>query len=429
MDPLTLFRQLAISTLLGLLVGLQRERSDSELAGIRTFPLITLFGTMSAVFAVEGNQPWILPAGLLGLIGILILGNLHKLKQVEFDPGITTEIAVLLMYLIGAFVVIGPWIIAAALAGGVAILLHLKPLMHGFAKRMGDTDFRAIMQFVLITFIILPVLPNQNYDPFSKLQPMFVNVEFGKFDVLNPQEIWLMVVLVVGISLGGYVSYKLLGRRAGIVLGGILGGTISSTATTVSYSRRTKQVPEAAGMAVIVIMIASTIVYIRILLEIAIVAPSFVAVAGGPILVMMSVSGVLAVVTWLFSNGAENEMPTQGNPTELKSAIVFAIVYAVVLLGVAVGKFYLQDSGLYVIAAVSGMTDMDAITLSTSRLVKSNRLDPQIGWKLIIIATMSNLMFKGLIVAAIGHRDMLRKTSVLFGIAILSGAVVLLMWG
>ena len=432
MESVDLLRELAISMLLGLLVGLQRERTEAEMAGFRTFPLITTFGTLCARLTQSLDNQWIMAAGFLGVIAVIAIGNISKLKQEKPGAGVTTEIAVLVMFAVGAFVVVGPWIVAAAITAGVAILLQMKPQLHGFAKRVGDEDFRAILQFVLITFIILPVVPNTNYDLLKPLRTIFpgINGKFAEdtFNVLNPHQIWLMVVLVVAISLGGYVSYKLLGRRAGIVLGGILGGTISSTATTVSYARRTVTTPDAAGMAAIVIVTAGTVTYIRVLLEIAITAPAFLLSAGGPILVMFAVSVLLAVVTWFSHRHGEQEMPSQGNPAELKSAMLFALVYAFILLAVAAGKELLDDQWLYAIAALSGMTDMDAITLSTSRLVQTGRLTHDAGWRLIVVATMSNLVFKGLIVAFIGERNLLKKVSVLFGLSILSGAAVLMFW-
>ena len=431
MEPVLLLQQLAISLLLGLLVGLQRERTDSDLAGFRTFPLITTFGTLCAILGEAFGYPWIMAAGFAGIISLILIGNIPKLKMEKPDPGVTTEIAMLVMFSVGAFVVVGEWIVAVAVAGGVAILLQLKPQLHGLAARMGDHDFRAILQFVLVTFIVLPVLKeyDQSFNPFQALTPVFPNINFDNLDVLNPYEVWLMVVLVVSISLGGYVSYKIFGRHAGIVLGGILGGTISSTATTMSYSRRTAQSPDAAGLAAIVIMIASAVTYVRVLLEIAVVAPSFLIEAAGPILVMFAASVVLAAVAWIYSGSSKNEMPVHGNPTELKSAIIFGLLYALVIVAVAVGREKLNDEQLYAIAGLSGMTDMDAITLSTSRLVRANRLEPHVGWRLIVIAAMSNLFFKGLIVAVVGHSGLLKKMRLLFGIALITGFGVLFFWG
>ena len=152
----------------------------------------------------------------------------------------------------------------------LCVSLQFKPELHRIADKLDDRDLRAIMQFVLITCIILPVLPNHSFDPMA-----WFNLGELPVDVLNPFETWLLVVLIVGMSLGGYIVYKFFGRNAGILLGGILGGAISSTATMVSYSRQARGAESNARAAAIVIMIASTIVFLRVLLEIAIVAPEF----------------------------------------------------------------------------------------------------------------------------------------------------------
>lgn len=430
MDSVEPFQQLLISLLLGLLVGLQRERTEAGLAGFRTFPLVTILGSLCAMMGEKYGFGWMLSGGFAGVITVLLIGNLSQLRQ-ENPPGagVTTEVALLVMYAVGAFVVHGPWEIAVAVTFVVAILLQLKPQLHGFAARVGDQDIRAILQFVLITFIVLPVLErfDKGYDPFAPIRGIFPNLGLAELNVLNPYEVWLMVVLVVVISLGGYVAYKLFGQRAGTLLGGILGGIISSTATTVSFSRRSKSVAAAAGPAAIVVMIASTIAFVRVLLEIAVTAPRFFQVAIGPISVMFAATLLLAGGAWFFHREEQTEMPSQENPTELRSALVFGVLYAVIVLAVAIGQEYFQDA-LYVIAAFSGMTDMDAITLSTSNFVKDGRIDPDVGWRIIVVATMSNLVFKGAVVAFLGSPALLKKISILFGGSLLSGALVLWLW-
>src|SRR5499426_1334578 len=227
MELSILFKQLVIALGLGLLVGLQREYADSQLAGIRTFPLVTILGVVCAMLA-QSFGGWVIAAGLIAVAGLIVVGNLEKFHAGPADPGLTTEIAMLLMYGVGAYVVVGPETIAIAIGAGAAVLLQYKGQLHGMARKLGDEDLRAIMQFVLMSLVILLVLPNRTY---------------GLYAVLNPREIWLMVLLIVGLSLAGYITYKFFGEHAGLLLGGILGGVISSTATTVSYARRTAHDP------------------------------------------------------------------------------------------------------------------------------------------------------------------------------------------
>jgi uncharacterized membrane protein (DUF4010 family) len=305
--------------------------------------------------------------------------------------------------------------VAVAVGGGAAVLLQYKPELHGLAERLGDQDMKAIMQFVLITCVILPVLPNENY----------------VLGVLNPRETWLMVVLIVAMSLGGYIAYKLLGPVAGIVLGGLLGGAISSTATTVSYSRQTRTGSVDSSVAAVVIMIASTIVFVRVLIEIAVVAPTFLASAAPPICVLMALMVIPSSILWYRVRREPSAMPEQGNPSELKSAILFGVMYAAVLLALAAVKRYVGDQGLYAVSCLSGLTDMDAITLSVSKMFRAEGPNSWIGihgWRLIIAAALSNLVFKGLMVGVLGTRALLKRITILYALPLAGGLAVIWFW-
>ncbi|MGZ8921021.1 MAG: MgtC/SapB family protein [Limisphaerales bacterium] len=408
-EVVDLLQRLGIALGLGLIVGLQRERSGSPLGGFRTFPLATLFGSLNGLLALRFDA-WPLAAGLIVIGALLIMGNLEHQQR---DAGLTTEIAMLLMYAVGAFVMVGPITIAVIVGGTAAVLLHFKPELHSIARRLEDPDFRAIMQFVLITLVILPILPSKQYGPFN---------------VLNPYKIWLMVVLIVGISLGGYIIYKFFGQKAGTLAGGILGGLISSTATTVSYARRTAKAPEASALAALVIMVASTIVFARVLIIIGASAPHFLRIAAGPIGTVLGGLAMVCLVMWWISSKEPTEMPEQGNPSELKAALIFAGLYALVLLAVAWAKANFGTEGLYVVAILSGLTDMDAITLSLSDMVAQKQIDPVTGWRLILVAAMSNLVFKAGTVAMLGSRKLLGRIALLFGIACGLILAVVLFW-
>ena len=412
MDFSAVAKEIGIALGLGLLVGLQRERVASPLVGFRTFPLITVSGTIAALLG-QSFGGWIVGAGLVALAGLIIVGNLAKQKKGDLDPGLTTEVAMLLMYGVGAYVVVGPAAAAIAIGGGVAVLLHLKPEMHSLAARIGNADFKAIMQFVLVSFVILPVLPDQAYGPYQ---------------VLNPHRIWVLVVLIVGISLAGYMVYKFFGEKAGVMMGGILGGIISSTATTVSYARRSRQAKGSSKLAAQVILIASTVVFVRVLMLIAATAPASLQEAGPPLGAMLGVMMVLSVGTWFVDRHAKVQMPPQDNPTELKSAILFAALFALVTLGVAAAKEHFGQRGLYVVAILSGLTDMDAITLSTTQIVKSGQTDVHTGWRLILAAALANLVFKAGTTAVLGDRKLFLRVSALFGVAFAAGILILILW-
>lgn len=411
MEP-ELFRTLAISLGLGLLVGLQRQHEKSELAGIRTFPLITLFGTVSALLAGEFGG-WVAAAGLLSVAGIVIVGNVIKTKQPPFSPGLTTEAAALLMFAVGAYLVTGATTAAIAIGATTAVLLHLKDTLHRFVARIGEKDLKAIMQFVVISLVILPVLPDETYGPYQ---------------VLNPHNIWLMVVLIVAISLLGYFAYKIFGQKAGTALGGILGGLISSTATTVSYARRTKASDSSTSLAALVIFIASVVSVLRIIIEVSVVAPETAPVVVPPLAALFLLMLLLAIIIYFFKGSAQDKMPEQGNPAQLKTALVFGAIYALVILATAFAKDYFGSSGLFIVAVISGLTDVDAITLSTSRLMRTGNVELHNGWRVILVAALSNLVFKGVLVAVLGDRKVLYRVAALFGVVLAGGLLVLWLW-
>jgi uncharacterized membrane protein (DUF4010 family) len=341
------------------------------------------------------------------------MGNVIRLRQDHADPGITTEVAILLMYALGAYVVAGHRVVAVVLAGTIAVLLHFKAELHGLVTRLDGGELRALMQFVLLALVVLPVLPDATYGPYS---------------VFNPREMWLMAVLIVGLSLAGYIALKFFGERAGIVTGGVLGGLISSTATTVGWSRLTKERPEASRAAALVIVIASTVVYGRVLVEIAAIARPFLAAAAPPILVLAAAMALCAAFLWLRARGGTTASVSGQQPADLKTAFSFAALYVVVLLAVAFVNERAGTRGLYAVSVISGLTDVDAITLSVSRLVGSGQIGPDHGWRLVVVGVLANLAFKGGVAAVLGDARLRRFVVALFGIQILLGAVLLAVW-
>ncbi len=404
--------RLGIALGLGLLVGLQRERADSTIAGLRTFALVTVFGGISAILATEFGG-WVLAAAFLTVAAMVVTGNVAKLRAGLRDPGITTEVALLLMFGLGAFLVFGPLELGIAAGGTVAVLLHAKGQLQRLVDRLGDQDVTAMMRFVLLTLVILPVLPNRT---------------LGPLDVLNPRQIWLMVVLIVGISLGGYVAYKLLGHRAGTALAGLLGGMISSTATTVSYARRSRFGEGSSELSAVVVLIASSVVFVRVLVEIAVVAPAALATAAPPLALMLVVFVVLSLVAWTRRRAGAMAMPEQENPTELPSAIAFGALYGLILLATAAGQEWFGSEGLYLIAIVSGLANTDAITLSTAHLTQEGRLEASTLWRVVTAAVISNLCFKLGIAGVLGGRGLFGRLLPFYTIGVLAAVTLVLAW-
>jgi uncharacterized membrane protein (DUF4010 family) len=413
MDTLPALQSLGIALLLGLLVGLQRERTDSLIAGIRTFPLITLLGALTAILS-EPLGGWIVAAGLLGVAAVAFIGNLAAIKQNADARGITTEVAMLVMFCVGALTHIGPKSVAVAVGVAAALLLHAKPMLHAFTAKLGDEDVRAIMRFALITFIILPVVPDE---------------PIGPLRVVNPHHVWLMVVLVVGISLLGYVAHKVLGPRRGLLAAGFLGGLISSTATTVAHARRARSAAAPSQFAsIFVISVAGVVLYARMMAEIAIVAPAHAHVMLPPIAALAAVAAVLAAVVWRFVSPDGDPPDSQANPSELKTAIVFALLYAGVTLAVAYAQRELGNTGLFAVAAISGLTDMDAITLSTSKLAQNGTIDPHTAWRAIVVANCSNIIFKFGLACTIAGSAFARKLAPVTLVLLTFAAAIALFW-
>ena len=411
MDLTSTFSSLGIALGLGLLVGLQREQVATQLAGLRTFALITVLGTICGFLAINFGG-WVIASGFLALTGALMTGHVAELRGEKVESGVTTEVAALAMFGLGAYLVVGYREVAIVIGAGIAILLHFKGQLHGIAARLGE-DSKSIMQFALISMVILPILPNRSYGP---------------YDVLNPRQIWLMVVLIVGIGLGGYISYKFFGQKTGLLLAGLLGGIISSTATTVSYSKRAAKQELADAPAAIVILLASTVSCALVLIEIGIVAPGFLRTAFAPILILVTTLGASSIPWWFWRSKDNTGMPPQGNPSELKGAIYFAFLYTFILFAIAAVKGTYGVRGLYVVAAASGLVEVHALALSTSLLVETGRLNGSEGWRIITLALISNLAFKGATVMVLGSRRLWRKVALPYVLTIAVGIGIALWW-
>lgn len=412
-DQQTAFEQLGLSLLLGLLVGLQRERSGRHFAGFRTFPLATAAGTLSAQLARYMDSPWIVAAALLGMVAIAVTGRAMRRLADSVEQGITTELALLQMFVVGAYLAWGPWLVAIAVGGGVAVLLQFKAELHGLAARLGDVDLKAIMQFVLVAFIILPVLPNRTFGP-GDLHWEWIAPDWREsLTVFNPFDIWRMVVLIVGIGLASYVLFRALGANAGLWLGGVLGGAVSSTATTVGCARQVQSRPELAWVSALVIAIASGMVYVRVLLEVSAVNAALLPYVAAPALMMLAAALVPPALAWLWMRRSGLELPVPGNPSELKSAILFAAVYATVLLALSAARHGAGDRGMYVVSALSGLTDMDAVTLSAARLAHEGRVPEWAALRMILTAAIANTAFKATLAWMIGGGQLWRRTAAL----------------
>ena len=390
------------SIAIGLLIGLERERNPSAKAGLRTFALVALFGTLMGMLGEQLAIPWLVVAGLIA-VGLTIIAAYlgDEPDKPQDDPGTTTVIALLLCYALGVMVWLDMPKLAVMLAIGITALLYFKPELRGFSQRLSRRDLVAVLQFAVLTFIVLPILPDQNYGPYA---------------AFNPHQAWLMVVLISGISLAGYTALHLVGTRYGAPLLGFFGGLVSSTATTLIYAKHGKEGTGASRLAAQVIVIASIVVMLRLLMEVAAVSmqalPSVAPVfAGG-----MFAGTLAAVYAWRQTDKGEALlMPEARNPAELHSALGFGMLYVIVLLGSAWMADLAGSQGLYAVALASGLTDVDAITLSSLRLFNLQQLSEQQTVIAITLAFLANVAFKFGMVLFIGGRALARQVAIGFG--------------
>ncbi len=407
MDTAALIKVFAQSMLLGALIGLQRERSKRPLAGIRTFPLIAALGTLCAVLADQYSS-WILAAGFLTMGAYVITSGILR-WQIKQSLSTTTQISMLVTFAIGAMLLHGPAVVAIAVGVVMAALLQYKPELHGMAERLQSKDVYAVVQFTLITFVVLPVLPDRTFDP---------------FEVVNPRQVWWMVVLVSGMSLASYALLKVVGGSKGTLVSGLVGGLVSSTATTITLSRRTKQ-GEQTEMVAAAIMAASGVVFLRVAVIVAVVNRSLLSAVLPPMALLFVVGLIVGAVMAFRKDAEEVGLMEVKNPCELRFSIVFAAMYAVVLFLLAAGRYYLGEQGTYVVSALSGLTDMDAIAVSVTRLFGLEDLNATVAVRAIILASMANMVFKAGLMGVVGNRALLKRGIVGFAVLLVAGGVAI----
>ncbi len=419
MDPsqYQLFYRFGIALVLGLFIGLQREyayrkkrREEGELmAGARTFPIIALLGAVSALGAgeLESALPF---AASVAAVGLLMAVG-HYWQAQDRDMGLTTEMTALVTFFTGALCYWGHLRLAAVLGVGTAVLLSMKVQTHTLARRIDSEDVYATLKFAVITVVVLPLLPQQGYGP-------------SPFDVLVPYNVWLMVVLISGISFLGYVLIQVIGPRRGVGLTGILGGLASSTAVTLSVAERSRDSKGLDQAFALAVLLAWSIMFGRVLVEVAVVHPPLLRTVWAPILGVTLAS--LLYCGYLYRVGRTDEADepqTVRNPFRLTPAITFGVLYAVILVASNWAQAYFGDAGVYLSSVVAGLADVDAITLSMARLHGSGDLTDTTATRAILIAAASNTVLKGGIVALTGTRGLRR--AVVPGLLLIVGACLL----
>jgi len=420
-DRIQLFYRFGVALVLGFFMGLQREyayrkRTEEEgelMAGARTFPIIALLGAASALGATELGEAW--PFGMTVITVGLLLAAAHFWQAREREMGLTTEMAALVAFFTGALCVWGYVRIAAALGVSTAVLLSLKVQTHTLARRIDSEDVYATLKFAVITVIVLPLLPQQGYGP-------------PPFDVLVPYNVWLMVVLISGISFLGYVLIQVVGPRRGVGLTGILGGLASSTAVTLSVAERSRDTKGLDRPFALAVLLAWAIMYVRVIVEVGVVHPPLLTVVWAPVVSVCAASLAYCVyLYWVQPSGEQEEPTTVRNPFRLAPAITFGVLYAVILVVTNWAQGASGDAGVYLSSLVAGLADVDAITLSMAQLNESGELEARVATRAIIIAAAANTVLKGGIVAFAGTKGLRRAVVPGLLLIVLASAVAVML--
>jgi uncharacterized membrane protein (DUF4010 family) len=394
------FASLALALAAGLLIGLERERSapedrraESFVGGIRTHPLFALVGGVAALVARQlGIAAVLLPlAGLIVLLAVNYAGEVLR----DRNRGITSEAAFLLSFLLGVLAVsegaIEPLSTRVFLVSAVAVaatfLLSAKGTLHPLVRRIPREDVAATLKFLVVAVVVLPLLPNETYGP---------------LEVLNPFQIGVLLVLISGISFVGYAAIRLLGPERGLGLTGLVGGLASSTAVTLAVSGRARERPEIASSAALAVMLASTVMFLRVLAVVAVVNAPLVGHLALPMGLAALGGFATCLVLWRRARGHGGAAEVRfENPFELGHAFAFALLFAVVLLGSKAATVYLGTAGTYAAGLLAGTTDVDAITLSMSELA-GRGVPPRVAATTIFLGAASNTLVKGGMAAVAG---------------------------
>lgn len=378
-DMFTILKGLAVVVFIGMLIGLEREyaRSKDEkiFAGIRTFPLIGLFGFTSALIS-SITENWVYAIFFLGFAGLSIAAYYSSAK--DGKVGGTSEVSAFIVFILGSLVYWGYILLPVVIAIIITMFLSLKIQLHTFVGKISAADIYATLKLAIITLIVLPILPDKTYGP---------------LDVLNPRLIWYMVIFVSGISFVGYIFIKLLGKDKGIIVTSLLGGLVSSTALTYSLTKKSKSEEALSFNYGLGVITASSMMFLRVLLIIAVLNVELAVSLFIP-LVIFALAGIIASVIFYKKNLNMTEAEIElKNPFELKSAFVFGIIFGITIFISKAAKFYLGDQGLYAASALAGFSSVDAITISISRLFDTN-ITLTSAMKAILYATISNTVIK-----------------------------------
>ncbi|OQX13700.1 MAG: hypothetical protein BWK76_15860 [Desulfobulbaceae bacterium A2] len=414
---LELLQRLAVALAIGLLIGLERGwqtrgiEEGRRVAGLRTFGLIALFGGLAALLA-ERLGGIVLALGLAALAALLLVPY-AQLSAAGEDRGATTEVAALLTFALGAGAALGHLAVCVSTAVVTALILDLKPQLHAWVASLSRDELLGTLKLLLVSVVLLPVLPDRGYGPWQ---------------VLNPRHIWLLVVLIAAIGFAGYCTMKIAGARLGAVFTGLLGGLISSTAVALNFSRLGRSNEGVHAQLAAGIMVAAATMFPRILGLVTMINPQLLPLLTPSFAAMTLAAAAATLWLWRRSRQQDQGQPTLRlpNPFELLPALKFTALLVVIFIASKAASEWFGDSGAYAMAVISGVADVDAISLSLAGMSQSN-LALETATRGIVIACITNTISKGMLVWFIGGRTLGRPVALAFGFTILAGLTALLL--
>ncbi len=374
--PFRFFLALAIS----FLVGLERESSAIHrkpiiFAGVRTYSLVGVYG-FGCSWLYYNEFTWVLPLGMISVTTLVMANYYAKMKAGQ--SGWTSEIAALLTFIIGVLCMVAEIWVPMALGIVGTFLLSEKTKLENFVKRLDETEFLAVLKFLLVTMIILPVLPNENFTEYN----------------LNPRKIWQIVVLVSAIGFVGYFLSKKYGSRVGLWLSGLLGGIVSSTAVSIACGRIAQKNPERTINALQASLLASSVMYIRVLILIWILAPNMTQYFWMKLSLLALIGVLLSFSVRPGKNHVNvSKVETLHNPFEIKPALIFAVMFILMSVITSLVTKYYGNTGMITLSIITGVTDIDPFILSLVEHVDKYRL---LIVPAVIVAMMSNTVAKGI---------------------------------
>ena len=405
---------LGVALLLGMLVGLQRgwqarDRDPGQrIAGIRTHALTGLLGGITALLAREVS-PWLLPSVFLGLVALNLLAYWVRAPR-SGDYSITGAIGLMLTFSFGVMAVSLDVALAAAAAVVTTLILDNKAEIHGLLNKLQAGELDAGLKLLLISVVMLPLLPNEG---------------FGPGGVLNPYEIWWLVVMIASISFVGYFAIRVAGTGKGILFTSLFAGLSSSTALTLHFARQARDAQALSPQLAAGILIACGTMFPRILVYCAVINPALLPSLVQPVLVMALLLYVPAGLIWYRNRAVLNvDQPILNrNPLDLKPALLFGILLTLILLVGQWLKEWFGDAGVYALAAVSGIADVDAITLSLTRMSQSAITTETAVIGIVLASAVNNIVKSGM-AGVIGPAALGTRVALPMGLSLVAGLAI-----